>query len=1027
MLSTHLMTRLIVLLTLCIITVMYVQAQSTSSDDAPTTINGKDNAISNNIVKIIEIDPTAFPKVKINVFIDKGCAVKGNLKKEDIHVTEGSTDADVENFYFSGDAPGQKLDLAFIVDDTKHMASQINALQFEVKDLTEKIKSSRLDARYSLVTFKGEATTRSNWTSDAESFKKAVSGVYAIQGRDNLPDNSLAGIERALSFGFRPDAQKIIIVITNEPSCQKGDGTSGDLPSNSTYVLEDVKKDILSSGAILITVSPDFRDPNINPNVPRSNLQEYADMRELANEAGGLWIDINSKKFSTIMEQLKGIITGNYAIEYTSPDQTLSEMRIVSVAVNASGCVVGSGLNSYIMPGNTNEPTGSNKMPVVNGLDRISDQKSHLIAVMGYLSNPKYSVAFSPDGLIIAAGSENGIIVLWNADSGGLFRTIRGHTGYINSVAFSHVGRTLASASDDGTVKLWNATNGSLIRTLKGHSSSVEGVAFSPDGRTLASAGDDCTAKLWNATNGSLIRTLKGHSGYVKSVAFSPDGRTFASASDDRTVRLWDVSNGTLIRTLVGHTNYVECVVFSPDGRTLASASHDRTVRLWDASSGTLSRTLQENYSVNDIAFSPDGRILASVSDDSTFRLWDASNGTLFRTLNGVLVDDEDGHFNYVKCVAFSPDGSSLATGSDDRTVRVWEISDGKVEMDTLEGEPNDVECVAFSPDGRTFATASDDGTARLWDTSNGSLIRILVSDPIYVEKFDELNISRSHSNFVESVSFSPDGRTLATASDDGTVRLWDTSIGSLIRTIEAHSNDVESVSFSPDGRTIASASDDGTVRLWDTSSGSLIRTLIGNSTYAKDTASNPGGRTIASGYDGSTVAFGNTSNESFIGSLDNESEHMECVAFSPDGRTIASRSAGGTVRLWDAANGSLIRTLEGNYPINIVAFSPDGRTIASGCDDGMVRLWDASSGSLIRALVASSSDVESVAFSPDGRSLAAGADDGNVTQWDVSTGSVIRTAGGHSNDIEDIAFSPDGSTLVSGSDDGTIRLWRLE
>jgi len=971
-----------------------------------------DNSVQNSSseIRIIGIDPSDFPKIIINVFIDEDYAREGNLKKENFQVMQGNTDASIENFSFFGGADGQKLDLAFVIDDTKYMASQINALQFEVKDLMEKIKSRKINARYSLVTFKAEAATRSNWTDD-ESLKKALSRVYATQGRDHLPSNSLAGIETALSFGFRPDARKVIIVVTIDPSCQKGDGTSEDLPLNASYVTEDVKRDICNSGATLIAISPDFKNSNTYPKVPLSNLEKYADMRDLANDSCGLWMDINSKKFSTILEQLEGIITDTYTIEFMSPDKILAGRADVLVAVNVQGFGKGSGLKSYIAPENLIRSVDSNKTPVINGRDRGSQQNSRLVAVLGNPSNPKHSVAFSPDGLIIASGGENGVIVLWNANSSKLFRTMRGHSGNINSVAFSPIGGTLASAGDDGMIKVWNATNGSLIRTIKGHSSPVECVVFSPDGRFLASAGDDCTIKLWNATNGLLIKTFKGHTGNVWGISFSPDCLILASASDDRTVRLWNASNGSLIRTLVGHTNHVVRAKFSPDGHTIASASRDRTVRLWDAFNGTLIGTLQYDYPINDIAFSPNGFLLVSVCDDRTFRLWYPSNGTVFETRNGVPFDEEDGHTNYVKCVAFSPDGRSFATGSDDSSVKLWKFNEesglnrpsvvsalnaseptgGGVRMEgTMEGEPNDVEGVAFSPDGRIIATASDDGTARLWDASNGSLIKMLVSDPVYVEEFDELNISKSHSNFVESVSFSPDGRTLATGSDDGTIRLWDISKGSLTRTINAHLNDVEGVAFSLDGRIIATASDDGTVKQWNAASGAFIRALEGNSTHE-------------------------------------QSDHMEFVAFSPDGHTIAAVSEGGVARLWDAATGSLIRIMEGNYTINIVAFSPDGSMIASGSDDGAARLWNASDRSLIRTLEASSTDVESVAFSPDGRTLAAGADDGNVTQWDLSTGSVIRIVCGHTNDIESIAFSSDSHLLVSGSDDGTIRLWRLE
>ena len=261
--------------------------------------------------------------------------MSGNLKKEDFKVKEDDNEAAIDNVYFSGNASGQKIDLAIVFDETTSMDEEINALKSKVKDLTQKINSSKLDARYSLVTFNGaDVKTKINWTNDADSFRNIVGKLSTSGGNTDLPENSLDGIERALSFGFRPDAQKVIIVVTDEPSQQKGDGKS-----NSAYTMEDVKSDLLNSGAMLIAVSPDFRNPNVDPNVPRSNLPKYADMRVLANETGGLWIDMNSADFSTILKQIQGILTGIYVIEYTSTE-TPSENRTVFISVDVPGCVV---------------------------------------------------------------------------------------------------------------------------------------------------------------------------------------------------------------------------------------------------------------------------------------------------------------------------------------------------------------------------------------------------------------------------------------------------------------------------------------------------------------------------------------------------------------------------------------------------------------------------------------------------------------------------------------------------------------
>jgi WD40 repeat protein len=200
------------------------------------------------------------------------------------------------------------------------------------------------------------------------------------------------------------------------------------------------------------------------------------------------------------------------------------------------------------------------------------------------------SVAFSPDGRLLASGSFDDTIKLWEVASGRLVRTLTGHTDWVRSVAFSPDGRLLASGSDDETIKLWEVASGSLVRSL-GHTAPVLSVAFSPDGRLLAS-GSYKEIKLWDVATGSLVRTLTGHTNWVLSVAFSPDGRLLASGSADKTIKLWEVASGSLVRTLTGHTDWVRSVAFSPDGRLLASGSADKTIKLWEVASGSLVRTL---------------------------------------------------------------------------------------------------------------------------------------------------------------------------------------------------------------------------------------------------------------------------------------------------------------------------------------------------------------------------------------------------------------------------------------------------
>ena len=276
------------------------------------------------------------------------------------------------------------------------------------------------------------------------------------------------------------------------------------------------------------------------------------------------------------------------------------------------------------------------------------------------------SVAFSRDGTL-ASGALDGTVILWDVATQQPKDTLTGHTASARSVAFSPDGSILASGSHDGTVILWDVATQQPKDTLTEHTAPVETVAFSRDGSTLASGSHDGTVILWDVDAGQPKDTIMGRANWVWSVAFSPDG-TLAIGRSDGTVLLWDVATGQPKDTLTGHTAWVESVAFTRDGSMLASGSGDNTVILWDVATGRPIATLTGHTAgVNSVAFSPDGTILASGSDDSTVRLWDAVMGEPIAPLMG--------HTSWVRSVAFSPDGSTLASGSGDRTVLLWEIA----------------------------------------------------------------------------------------------------------------------------------------------------------------------------------------------------------------------------------------------------------------------------------------------------------------------------------------------------------------
>ena len=313
-------------------------------------------------------------------------------------------------------------------------------------------------------------------------------------------------------------------------------------------------------------------------------------------------------------------------------------------------------------------------------------QKYKLLGTLhGHKDDLVSSVSFSSSGLVLASGSNDGYINIWDVRTGELLQTLEGHKDNVHSVAFAPDSDMLASASWDSTVKIWDARRGDLLNTLEGHLGAVHSVAFAPDGATLASGGMFNTIKIWGVRNGKLKRVLKGRNDYflwdrllhklgflspygAHSVSLAPDGNTLvAGGYNSYSAEIWDVNSGKLLQELDAHTSYLQTVIFAPNGKILASGSSDNTIKIWDASSGELLQTLEGHAAdISSVVFTPNSNAIVSSDHDGNIYLWDASSGELLRTLGS--------HGSGIHSIALSPDGKTLASAGGNEIIKLWRV-----------------------------------------------------------------------------------------------------------------------------------------------------------------------------------------------------------------------------------------------------------------------------------------------------------------------------------------------------------------
>ncbi len=613
------------------------------------------------------------------------------------------------------------------------------------------------------------------------------------------------------------------------------------------------------------------------------------------------------------------------------------------------------------------------------------------------------------------------------------------HSDWIAALAVSPDDRWLLSAGYDGKFVLWDAASGEIVQTASfGEATqtvvgvtialgSVTSIAFNPvePQPVAALAHTDGTLRLWDVA-AWRERASVYVGAYLNAVAFSPDASLIALGSNGAgdNLSLWDARTLTPVRVLVGHTDNVVRVAFSADGARLLSASDDGTLRLWDTAGGDLLRTLSLGGS------SDAGRGLAFTAplEDGTLTAISATNTGLIVAWN-LATGEEIRRYEVgsrppaLSDITLSVDGRFLVSAALDNILYLWDTATGQL-LRRFIGHSAPLMQAAFSRDGRSIFTASQDGTLRRWHAVGAGEVRRFGGG------YPNGTLSR--------MALSPDGSRALTGggTSDPALVLWDLTTGQIIRRLEGHTDSVSAVAFSPDGTRGLSGSFDGTLREWDLATGEplhlydLDALLVPSVAYSAD-----GSSALVSVISGAFLPSGwaaliDLDSGAELKRYDPGDELVTSAVYNHDqtrillgGSTIDSQ---GAISLWDAASGDLIRTFAPGHSsaVSAVTLSADGTQALSAGQDFNVILWDVAAGTEIRRFVGHTDVVGMARFSPDERLIITGSFDGTVGLWNVDTGEQILRFDDDSGEVRSVAFAPDGETAYSASRSGAISQW---
>jgi eukaryotic-like serine/threonine-protein kinase len=667
-------------------------------------------------------------------------------------------------------------------------------------------------------------------------------------------------------------------------------------------------------------------------------------------------------------------------------------------------------------------------------------------------------VTFSPNGRALASLG-GGQFRLWDAGNGRLLASARAPTGATRAAVFSP--DSLRVLGRDGILR--NADTGQRISTLDDPRGDVwnDGTSqlhtqptFSANAQRIltvqpspAPAQSFFVVRQWDATTGRELSRLplEGSIAGLFAPTFDRDARRVAAVVGwprgqellqefrPHTIRVWDIESGRPVADTAGHWAMINALAFHPQGRELASGGIADFVATWDVETGRQIRRYRGRLgAVLRVAYSPNGRYLAAEGSERVLRVWDTSDG---RELFALRTRGNAASL-FHSLITFDSSGQRLITarmsGARLEPVMVgfdiWDTATG-LGLLSLPLQPGNSpsERVALAPDDHRLAIADGKNIA-LWEVGAPPQRNPAPDDawpPAAVENRPDGRILWGHQDGVESVAYRPGGVELASASRDGSVRVWNAATGAEIRRLHGLIAEGRGLAYRHDGRRLATIGSSGLLKCWDCETGRELTAFRAHVGPARALAFRPGGPIVATGGDDYAISLWNLETGQLARALKHHAGPITALAFSQDGSRLASTSEDRTVRLSDPTDGRLIRAFPlQSQPPTAVCFLADSTRVAASCDDGKVHIWDCSDGHEIRALGGPGGRLSALAISPDGRCIASGGENRLVRLWDTETGEVVANLSGPTRAIRGLAYSPDGSQLAAASADGTVQIW---